>query len=98
LKYTKEFNDYIAKLTHVVNHTYKTKKTAENEHLWTAFDSTNEKVRIARAADHGPHLYKAAHKRLGGHQHKDLQPDSGHQSGDWGEVVRTYKSESFIPL
>jgi hypothetical protein len=65
LKHTEEFNDYIAKLTHVVNHAYKTKKTSENEHLWTAFDSANERVRIARAADHGPHLSKAAHAKLG---------------------------------
>lgn len=63
---THEWNDYITKLGQKVNDTFKTKKTKDNEHLWQAFDSTSDKVRIARAADHGPHLYKAAHDKLGG--------------------------------
>ncbi len=60
-----DWNEFIAQLNEKVNNTWKTKMTADNKHLWTNFDDTNETIRTARAGDHGPYLYKEAKKQLG---------------------------------
>jgi hypothetical protein len=82
-----EWNDYIDKLNQKVNDTWKSKMTAENKHLWEAFDGTNERIRIARAGDHGKYLSEAAEKKLKGieirKQKLGTNPVTG---GDWETV------------
>lgn len=63
---TWEYNDYIQKLSNKVNDAYRKKQNDGNRHLWEDFDSTRERIDVARAGDHGPYLIAAAQKNLGG--------------------------------
>ncbi len=66
MKNTWEYNDYIMKLSTKVNDAWWKKKNDANKYLWESFDSTREKIAIARAGDHGPYLVAAARANLGG--------------------------------
>lgn len=61
-----EYNDYILKLSTKVNDAFMKKKTDVNRYLWEDFDDTREKINVARAGDHGPHLIPAARANLNG--------------------------------
>ncbi|KAF2809812.1 uncharacterized protein BDZ99DRAFT_345753, partial [Mytilinidion resinicola] len=66
MKNTYEYNDYLIKLTKKVNDVWMKKSTVANKQLWEDFDSTREKISVARAGDHGPYLLNAARASLGG--------------------------------
>ena len=46
-----EFNALITKIGDIVNKAYREKKTADNGHLWESFDTTTDKIVIARTGD-----------------------------------------------
>lgn len=50
-----EFNAFITKVSDIVNKAYREKKTAANKDLWESFDTTTDKVVIARTGDRTCH-------------------------------------------
>jgi hypothetical protein len=55
-----EFNEFLVKMSEVVNKAYGNFKNYGNGYLWDDFDSTMRKVLVARKGDHGRHLIEAA--------------------------------------
>ncbi|GAB1317044.1 hypothetical protein MFIFM68171_07254 [Madurella fahalii] len=88
MKEAYEWNDFIIRLNKKVNDTYKSKRDDRNKHLWEAFDSTGELIRVAHAGDHGPYLYNAAHEILGEFMvvHKQKLGKNPLTDADWETV------------
>lgn len=95
-----EYNDYILKISQKVNDAWQTKKNDYNKHLWENFDSTREKISVARAGDHGPYLINAARTSLGGTmtirtQNLGSNPTTGDswKTVDWKETAKEAKAK-----
>ena len=56
-KNQREFNALVIKISDVVNKAYREKKTAANGHLWESFDTTTDKIAIARTGDRTCHSH-----------------------------------------
>jgi len=94
MKNTWEYNDYITKIGQKVNDAWKDKKTDANKYLWEDFDSTREKITVARAGDHGPFLIAGANAKLGATmtihtQDLGINPATGEkwETVDWKETA-----------
>lgn len=61
---TKDYNDFINRVTAVVTKTAASKKTKENQFLFDGFKASLDAIKDARVGDHGPYLIKAAEAEL----------------------------------
>lgn len=94
---TIEYNDFIMKVSKVVEDTWKAGRHNDaNKHMWTNFDSVREQIINARAGDHGAHLITRAQSVLGGSmtiQTQDLGENpmdrTMWKTVDWKETART---------
>lgn len=91
---TGEYNDFVLKVSTMVDKARREKATDDNRHLWQDFDATTDKVNTARAGDHGPYLIKEAKAKLGNDmdikvQHLGSSPATGEkwETVDWKETA-----------
>ncbi|GIK03430.1 hypothetical protein Aspvir_007499 [Aspergillus viridinutans] len=97
-----DFNTYTLKLGELVNNMGH--RTDANKHLWEGFDNTLEKIKVARAGDHGPFLIEAAEARLGQPNGMDIKlmnlgdnplsnPTTQWETVDWKATAEAAKTK-----
>ncbi|KAI1770462.1 hypothetical protein F4818DRAFT_455704 [Hypoxylon cercidicola] len=95
------FNDYLRRMSDLVDNTYKNKATDANRGLFASFDATLAQVNEARAGDHGPFLIKEAQAKLGSKMEIQIQkvgagnnPATGEpwETVDWKETADKAKA------
>ena len=91
-----EYNDYIMKVSKVVEDTWTAGRHNDaNKHMWENFDSVREQVLNARAGDHAAHLITSAQTKFAGRmtiQTQDLAENPMTRTMwttmDWKETAR----------